>query len=145
MKLRLERFIHSDECTIGRLLDPEKVLVCYMLECPKYGTPKRIDTGTFKCIEYVSPKIVSAKIALGMTEEDAEKAARVWWLQNVPGRAMIEIHAANYPRQLLGCLATGLTIGRGKNSVGSSAAALRKLTNTVGGWDKTWELEIINV
>lgn len=145
MKLLLERFIHSDECTIGRLLDPERVLVCYILERPAFGEPKRIDAGTFKCIKYVSPKIVGAKMAKGMTQDEAEKAAKVWWLQNVPGRSMIEIHIANYPRQLLGCLAPGLTIGRGKNSVGSSVMALHKLTNVVGGWDKTWDLEIVNV
>lgn len=145
MKLLLERFIHSDECTIGRLLDPERVLVCYILERPQFGEPKRIDAGIFKCIEYVSPKIVRVKMNKGMTEKEAEKAARVWWLQNVPGRSMIEIHCGNYPSDLKGCLAPGLTIGRGKNSVGSSAMALHKLTNVVGGWDKIWELEIVNV
>lgn len=32
-------------------------------------------------------------------------------LKNVPGREMIEIHPANFPEQLAGCIAPGMSVG----------------------------------
>lgn len=32
---------------------------------------------------------------------------QVWLLQDVPGRTMIEFHIANWPHELLGCIAPG--------------------------------------
>lgn len=46
-------------------------------------------------------------------------------LFNVPGRDMIEVHPANYPSQLLGCIAPGLT--RIENTVQHSGDAFRSL------------------
>lgn len=52
-----------------------------------------------------------------------------WEVCNVPDRSYIMIHPANWPEELEGCIAPGLTHGvlNGKNGVGSSLPAFRKL------------------
>ena len=147
MRLRLERFVDNEKCTLGRLLttDVDKLLICYMLERPKYSTPAQIPAGVYKCQQYVSPKVLSAQLAKGMKGAEAEKVAKVWLLMDVPGRKWIEIHCANYAHELRGCLAPGMVIKKNKDGVEQSRIALDKLTKTVGGWDAVWELEIVNL
>lgn len=61
-------------------------------------------------------------------------------LKDVPGRTHIMIHPANYPAQLLGCIAPGRT--KGVDTVGLSVDAFTKLLAKMqAAWDagdKVW-------
>ena len=129
MKLTLERYIHGENATIGRLLTELGVMVCYALELPKIGLPCRIVEGIYQVAQYESP---------------ANKC-RVWLLSGVPGRSFIEIHPANYPSELRGCIAPGTSVATSKEAIWNSKKALQAITDTVGGWDKTWTLEVKSV
>lgn len=50
-------------------------------------------------------------------------------LNNVPGRSGIEVHSANTPDELLGCIAPGLSAG--DNRVNQSRAAMADLLGLV--------------
>ena len=147
MRLRFERFVDNEKCTLGRLLttDVDKLLICYTMERPKYTMPVCIPVGVYKCVQYVSPKVLAAQLKKGMKDAEAEKVAKVWLLMDVPGRKFIEIHCANTPDQIRGCIAPGMVIKKNKDGIEQSRVALDKLTKTVGGWDATWELEIVSV
>ena len=62
---------------------------------------------------------------------------------NVPGRFGIRIHAANFPSQVLGCVALGENIGTmdGKQGVFVSASAVRNFNALMGGEDFTLEIK----
>lgn len=79
---------------------------------------------------------------------DSPTKGRVYLLQDVPGRHMIEIHSANFAgdvakgweSQLLGCIAPGLGIGQLQNRDGrmqlaalNSRAALSRLLEVTDG------------
>lgn len=57
-------------------------------------------------------------------------------LQDVPGRTFIQIHSANYIKQLLGCIAVGDSVrfldSDGIPDVTNSKATLRKLLDVAG-------------
>lgn len=129
MKLTLERYIHGEKATIGRLLSETGAMVCYTLELPKTGLPCRIVEGVYQVAQYESP---------------ANKC-RVWLLSGVPGRSFIEIHPANYPGELKGCIAPGISVAMSKEAVWNSKKALQAIVDTVGGWDKPWTLEVKSV
>ena len=59
----------------------------------------------------------------------------VYLLQNVPGRTMIEIHAANWVHELLGCIALGMSRGtyNGELGIGSSRAAIDEFMALASG------------
>ena len=87
------------------------------LELPWKDNERRVSCippGTYEIIKHTSPKF-----------------GECWWLQDVPGRSEILIHAANYVRQLRGCIAPGLTCadidGDGNLDVTSSRIAMTKL------------------
>lgn len=69
---------------------------------------------------------------------DSPHNGEVWLLHNVPNRSMIEMHAANFPYQLLGCVAVGTKCQFG---VANSKDALAKLKDTL---PPTFILKIIN-
>lgn len=58
---------------------------------------------------------------------------QVWIATNVPGRSEIEIHAANWARELLGCLGVGDSFGtlEGLPAVLNSQATLAMLRNAL--------------
>lgn len=73
---------------------------------------------------------------------------RGWHFQilNVPDRSWILIHVANYSRNILGCIAPGITHADidsdGELDVTSSRVALNKLLDAVKT-DKEFEIEIL--
>jgi len=69
------------------MLDIDGVFQCYTLENTSYLIPE----GEFELVWYPSPKWKQ----------------EVPLVYGVPGRSYIEIHAANWPRQLDGCTAVG--------------------------------------
>jgi hypothetical protein len=142
--LRLNRLIHGDNATIGKIVNPERdnEYVCWTVERSAYGVPCRIPKGLYRVKMRVSPRLEGLLIKKGLTAVDARLKARVWELQNVAGRTAIQIHVANRYSELQGCIAPGLSNGKDNESVESSTLALNKLTSYLGGWDAIWELEV---
>ena len=66
-------------------------------------------------------------------KHDSPNHGSTLWLQEVPERSEILIHAANYPSQLDGCIAPGLRPGITSDelAVWDSRAALDKLLDAV--------------
>jgi hypothetical protein len=89
--LRLERYIHGNNATIGKIVNPEKYrdFVCYTLERSTYGIPSRIPEGIYRVKMRVSPRLEGLFIKRGLTAVEAQVKARVWELDNVPGRTAI--------------------------------------------------------
>ncbi len=63
-------------------------------------------------------------------------------IENVKGRSGVLIHSANLPRQLLGCIALGSSIGilEGQKAVLNSKATVKSLEDVMGR--KTFRLII---
>ncbi len=64
-----------------------------------------------------------------------------WAIQDVVGRTYIQIHVANYPRNVKGCLGVGLGINRPKDMVTNSGDALNEMLDEL---PDEWELEVID-
>lgn len=112
MNLNLIRYLFQPNATIGKL-SVDGVFQCYTLERVADGknTPDEsaVDEGTYK-----------------VTKRWSEHFKReVLGLCDVPGRSDIEIHVANFPHQLLGCIAVGTQQTR--DCVLNSEAALNDL------------------
>ncbi len=84
------RWYHHD-CTIGRM--NIKGFQCFTLELPDIDNQRNISCipeGEYEYKLYQSPK-----------------HGTVLHIQDVDNRSMIEIHAGNYTRQILGCILPG--------------------------------------
>lgn len=115
MNLTVTRDVLSDTSTMG-LLDIMGLFQCYTLELPmsfegQQNVPDRtcIPDGTYNIEIRWSPR----------------HGFEVPWILDVPNRADIEIHPANDPQELLGCVAVGQT--RAKDWVGASQLAFGAL------------------
>lgn len=91
----INRTRSSDAGTFGELTidDPDSEYICVTCELPwKDNHPETscIPIGTYIFRIYNSPK-----------------HGAVWMADDVPGRLLIEIHAANWPSDLLGCIGVG--------------------------------------
>lgn len=139
LRIRLKRYYQNDNITLGRFecVDKDNEFICYSMELPKYGHPVRIPAGLYRVRSYISPRLKS----LGWTD----LRSTVWQLDNVKGRSNIQIHTANYPSELRGCIAPGLSISKKQDSIFDSRKAFDLLTNKIGGFDNTWELEVLDV
>lgn len=90
MLLRVNRFKRMATSTIGRFFVNGET-ACYSLE----RTDMIIPAGTYDLELYDSPKHGKDTIQL----------------KDVPGRTNIQMHIANWARELLGCIALGTAIG----------------------------------
>lgn len=91
----LKRTRSGPDGTFGelRLDDPNSDLICVTVELPwndNHPQTSCIPTGTYIWNAYNSPK-----------------HGDVWMAENVPDRSSIEIHPANWPSDLLGCIGPG--------------------------------------
>jgi hypothetical protein len=115
MKLELTRRWYTAESTIGEIhIDGKHE--CFTLERPEGNNAPQVSCileGEYDVTLYYSPHMNRI----------------VMLLHNVPGRDMIEMHPANYPRELKGCIAPGVV--RGENAVWSSVVAFEDLYNKV--------------
>lgn len=102
--------IYKDKGTQGKLYHNNQ-LFCYTIERPKTGEYPCIPEGTYKATRYDSPK----------------HGPDTWQLENVPNRSHIQFHVANYPSELLGCIAPGMSPIDGlEPGVASSRIAYKK-------------------
>lgn len=139
MNLTLTRGPSTDEGTFGRLTGPGLSLRTAEL-------PWRENEPNGSCIP---PGVYAADVFQSSTK------GRVYLLSGVPGRSMIEIHAANFAgdvtmgweSELLGCIAPGLGVARIQNADGklqlaviNSRAALARLFEVTGGAPITLEI-----
>lgn len=104
MKLELTRKIKTTKSNIGPL-KVDGAFECYILE----RTDMLCPTGTFELELYNSPKHGKDTLQL----------------RSVPGRSNIQIHIANFPHELLGCLAPGTSYV--KDAVEHSGTATKAL------------------
>ena len=109
-----------DDVTLGRLRIND--FQCFTLELPWLDNKKNISCiyeGNFPYETYNSPE-----------------HGKVLLILDVEGRTMIEIHSANYTRQILGCIALGNSIKWLDNDtipdVVNSKATLKKLLLEAG-------------
>jgi hypothetical protein len=83
--------------TLGELLDPSSIHVCYTCELPWLNnTPDQscIPVGTYTCGPHNTPD-----------------HPNVWELANVPGRSGVLIHNGNTEKDSLGCIIVGSAKG----------------------------------
>ena len=95
----LRRVTKTQLYVYGALLDPSGVPIALTLELPDLGNKPQVScipAGKYTASRYASPH-------LGYT---------VWKLNNVPNRNDVEIHVGNTTRDIKGCIALGLMIGR---------------------------------
>ena len=128
----LKRTKSDDYGTFGelRLDDPSSDIICVTVELTwrdNHPQTSCIPTGVYIWNAYNSPK-----------------HGDVWMAENVPGRSSIEIHAANFPSDLLGCIGPGEEysddIG-GKPGVTNSKVAFKCLKSLL---PPTFEMTISN-
>lgn len=116
MKLTLIRMTQTDFATYGRIETEEHEQLCVTLELPWRGNQRGVScipAGTYTAVRYRSPK----------------HGVDVWLLKNVPGRTMIELHIANLPRDLNGCIGVGTAFGavEGQPGITGSRLAFKRL------------------
>jgi len=108
MIVDLERFAYGPDATLGRLILPGTVL--YTIERPWLdNTPFKscIPEGVYNVGKYSSPKYPD-----------------VWELKDVPERTHILIHAANWAKDVQGCIGVGMDLAPGEWWVTYSKNAL---------------------
>ncbi len=134
MKLVILRS-NFDRQTLGNMLvlnDTDIVYQCKTLELPNLANQKQISCipeGTYQVVKHVSPKFGAC-----------------FWVKDVPKRAEILIHKANYKSDLLGC------IGVGRAHTDINGDGLRDITdshNTMTALLRllpvAFELEVVNI
>ncbi len=95
MKITLQRILHADKFTLGRLLVGGEVF--YTIEKPwKDNAPFKscIPAGKYICKQYSS-----------------KKYPNTYEITDVPKRTHILFHSANYARDVSGCIGIGMGLG----------------------------------
>ncbi len=115
MTYTLNRMSDSGQETFGTLLSPDGTHLCVTIERPwldNHPDTSCIPVGTYTFNRFQSPH-----------------NGDVWRAESVPNRSAIEIHSANFAKQLEGCIAVGDTIGEigGIPAVLNSKLTLSKL------------------
>lgn len=112
--MNLSRTKSSDGGTFGVLTGDAGEQLAFTVERPPTGDHPCIPAATYDWVKFTSPHNGDCLL-----------------LKDVPDRDMIEIHAANYYTQLLGCIAVGSTLGYfpdvGLEGVINSKATLAKI------------------
>jgi hypothetical protein len=139
-RLVLQRLHRTSYATYGQLLDEENRILCVTLELPWWQNARDVS-----CVppgEYPAHRSIHHS-ADGRTYE-------AFALVGVPDRDGIQIHVANLPSQLKGCIATGthfgeIAIASGDSGygVGESEIAFVHLMNLLAG-EQTMVLTILD-
>lgn len=137
MKLLLNRYDHDDKQTIGQLflLDNKDVILQRWdsLELPWLDNKRRVSCipiGAYKARKHKSPKF-----------------GNCLWIQDVPNRSEILIHAGNYHTQILGCILPGTDLSDinddGYLDVKDSRTAMYEIMEAISPLDGLM-IEIVN-
>lgn len=123
MRLELFRFYFGDKSTIGALF-ANGVFECFTLELPRLhdGKPNVPDLTCIPARVYDVRVMPSPKHPLGTPH-----------IINVPGRSAVEMHVANKPSELKGCVAVGQVASVASNEVLASGAAFDHLMEKLKG------------
>jgi len=133
MHVKIQRIFSSEFQTLGILTIYDEhnfpFWECRTLELPDLGNKNRIS-----CIPEGEYKVV---------KRNSPKYGDHFHILDVPNRSYILIHSANYVRQLLGCIAVGLSHtdidGDGHRDVTRSKQTLKDLNREL---PDTFQLEI---
>lgn len=136
-KVKIVRIERSEKQTSGILTTDG--FECKTLELPDKNNASKVScipTGKYICKYTKSP----------LFSKNAGKDVLTYAILNVPNRAGIRIHSANYARQLLGCIALG-SIHKdldldGQLDVLHSGDTMKKFESLMNYED--FELEIVN-
>lgn len=117
-RIIIARFAYEPDCVLGVLSITGTDFECFTIERPwLQNAPGRscIPEGDYRAQ-------VGTHYGAGEGRPSIE-------LSGVPGRSEIEIHVANRPSELRGCIAPGMRLGvlRGERAVLESARALRTI------------------
>ena len=121
----ITRYQEERKQTLGSLIvkdcDNEVIFECFTLELPDRGNENeisRIPAGDYLAVKHESPKF-----------------GDTMWLQDVPNRSEILIHAGNFYDDTLGCILVGESItdidGDGVRDVTNSRKTLENLLNLI--------------
>jgi hypothetical protein len=124
--MRLVRCTSTEWGTFGRL-EPLGLYTCELPWLANAPGKSCIPPGVYKLVLTWSPRF-------------RKPLYEVQW---APARTGIRIHSANFPSQLLGCIALGERLGyiEGKRAVLLSSPAVRKFMEWAGG--QTLDLEVM--
>ena len=127
MKLRVVRYLSSDDFTLGMLLDETngKHFLCYTLEDEhreeKIMHETRIPAGTYN---------ITLRTVGGFhgryTKKYGDMHKGMLWVRDVPGFEYILIHTGNTDEHTSGCLIVGNSSDR-KGFIGSSVSAYKRI------------------
>ena len=121
MKVCVERYNYGSKQVTGKLFvydnEGNLRLNLHTLELPWKDNKRRVSCipeGEYEVIKHRSPKFKNS-----------------FWIQDVPDRSEILIHAGNYYTQILGCILVGLDSrdinGDGETDVVSSRRAIERM------------------
>lgn len=136
MRVILQRKISNDKATLGEITLPwiKDAPRIYTLELPWLDNQSKkscIPAGVYWCNPHVT------KNKKGVSRD-------TWQLQNVPGRDGINFDIANYPSDILGCIAVGFGQVASVPMITNSANAMGYLLTTIGK-NTRFEIEIKDV
>lgn len=127
MKLRVVRYLSSDDFTLGMLLDETdgKHFLCYTLEDEhreeKVMHETRIPAGTYN---------ITLRTVGGFhgryTKKYGDMHKGMLWVRDVPGFEYILIHTGNTDEHTSGCLIVGSSSDR-KGFIGGSVSAYKRI------------------
>lgn len=127
MKLRVVRYLSSDDFTLGMLLDETdgKHFLCYTLEDEhreeKVMHETRIPAGTYN----ITLRTVGG-FHSRYTKKYGDMHKGMLWVRDVPGFEYILIHTGNTDEHTSGCLIVGSSSDR-KGFIGGSVNAYKKI------------------
>ncbi len=116
MRLKITRHPSGSKSTLGFLnLECDTSFLLYTLELPWKNNEQRVSC--IPCGLY------------DLEFRNSPKYGDHILVKDVPGRSYILFHVANYPKDIKGCIGTGLT--QQKDFVGQSLKAHHKLMNRI--------------
>lgn len=121
IRIVIERTDYLDDATLGVLTCGD--FSCYTLELPWHNNAD--DVSCIPIGEY--PAAVRKS-----NHNNRKLGYLVVWLSDVPDRDDIQIHIANRPLEIRGCIAVGLRVDKEQPAVLSSTDAMRALLDVVG-------------
>jgi hypothetical protein len=120
MRLRLERYAYTPAGTLGRLFAGDSTL--YTIERPWLSNrafESCIPQGYYRCERYSSARFPDT-----------------WQIVGVPERSLILFHAANFPRNVEGCVGLGMSQMGDRVAVSNSRKAVDLFRSLTAGADR---------